>query len=156
MRSGDMRSFRLAIAGAVLGVTLFPTMPLLRAQAWDLNKTRSVAESQHEIVMILIRKKEFDKAAEEANKIFQMKWPEDQEPILSKELIWFAGQFHRNRQSALAVRLLETNLSMFKTVKSKVAIWKEKGYLLEAMGQHDKALDCFREAQRLEKAGGHP
>jgi tetratricopeptide (TPR) repeat protein len=144
------------MAGAVLGATFFPTMGLLQAQAWDLNKTRSVAESQHEIVMILIRKKEFDKAAEEANKIFQMKWPEDQEPVLLKELINFAGRFHKDKQSALAVHLLETNLSMFKTVKSKVAIWKEKGYLLEATGQHDKALDCFREAQHLEKTGGHP
>jgi tetratricopeptide (TPR) repeat protein len=144
------------MAGAVLGATLFPTMPLLRAQAWDLGKTRSVAESQHEIVMILIRKKEFDKAAEEANKIFQMKWPEDQEPVLSKELIGFADEFHKDKQSALAVHLLETNLSMFKTVKSKAAIWKEKGYLLEKMGKHDEALDCFREAQRLEKMGPHP
>jgi len=156
MRSGDMRSLRLAIAGAVLGTTLFPTMPLLRAQTWDLNKTRSVAESQHEIVMILIRKKEFDKAAEEANKIFKMKWPDDQEPVLLKELKGLADQFHLNQQSALAVRLLETNISIFKTVKSKAAIWKEKGYLLEKMGQHDKALDCFREAQRLEKNGIHP
>ena len=156
MKTGEMRSFGLAMAGAVLGATLFPTMPLLRAQSGDLSKTRSVAESQHEIVMILIRKKEFDKAAEEANKIFQMKWPADWEPVLLKELRDFSGQFEKDRQYAVAVHLLETNLGMFKTTKSKAAIWKEKGYLLEKMGKHDEALDCFREALRLEKAGGHP
>jgi tetratricopeptide (TPR) repeat protein len=131
-------------------------IPCLPAQNLDLKKTQSLAESQHEIVTLLIRKKEFAKAQEEANKIFQMKWLESQEPVLLKELLWFSDQFHHNGQPALSVRLLETNLNMFKGDSSKAAIWKEKGYLLKEMGQDDKALDCFREAQRLEKIKSRP
>jgi tetratricopeptide (TPR) repeat protein len=132
------------------------TISCLRAQNLDLNKTRSVAESQHEIVMILLEKKEFAKAQEEASKIFQMKWPQSQEPVLLRELLWFSDKFLDNGQPALAVRLLETNLNTFKENSSKAAIWKEKGYLLKEMGQDDKALDCFREAQRLEKIRSRP
>ena len=143
-----MRPRDLVLAGVVL--ILASSAAPLRGQNSDISKTRSLAEAQHEIVMILIKKKDFDRAAEEANKIFQMKWPDDQEPILLKELLDFSTQFLRNSQPALAIRLLEANIGMFKFAQSKVAIWKEKGYVLEKMGQPDKALDCFREAQRLE------
>lgn len=156
MSSGAMRSRRPVMAGAELVLLAITAIPFVQAQTWDLDKTRKIAESQHEIVVLLIKKKEFPKAAEEANKIFQMKWPDDQEPVLLKELCGLANEFRRHGQAALGVHLLETNLNAFKTLRSKAEIWKEKGYLLEGMGQHDPALDCFREAQRLEKLDKHP
>jgi hypothetical protein len=58
-----------------------------RAGAQDLARTRSIAESQHEIVILLIQKKEYDRALEEADKIFNMQWPDDQEPTLLSALI---------------------------------------------------------------------
>jgi tetratricopeptide (TPR) repeat protein len=138
----------LAISLFVFAVTPVMSQP---APQDDIRKLRSVAEAQHEIVMILIGKKEFDKAAEEANKIFQLKWPEDQEPILLKELTDFSKLFADKDQPAIAVRLLDSNLAFFKLAKNKAAIWKEKGYLLERkLGKHDEALECFRQAQRLE------
>jgi tetratricopeptide (TPR) repeat protein len=138
-------------SSAVLLSVLIPGAHLLSAQKDDISRTRSFAESQHEIVVILVKKKEFAKAAEEANKIFQMKWPDGQEPLLLTELRNLSTYFADNGQPALAVRLLETNLEVFKARSSKASIWKEKGYLLEKMGKHDEALECFREAQRLEK-----
>lgn len=156
MRSGRRQRRRFIVSRAFLVFMIPLTISCLRAQNLDLNKTRSVAESQHEIVMILLEKKEFAKAQEEASKIFQMKWPQSQEPVLLRELLWFSDKFLDNGQPALAVRLLETNLNTFKENSSKAAIWKEKGYLLKEMGQDDKALDCFREAQRLEKIRSRP
>ncbi len=151
MSSAPMRPHRHLVVSTALVFLVLPSIPRLQAQSWDLQKTRKIAESQHEIAMILIRKKEYIKAAEEADKIFQMKWPDDQEPVLLKELLGFAHQFNDCKQPDVAVRLLETNLAAFKTFRSQAAIWKEKGYLLEKMGQHDSALASFREAQRLEK-----
>ena len=119
-------------------------------QSPDLSRMRSIAEAQHEIVMILIKKGDFAGAVEEAGKIFQMNWPEDQEPVLLKELLAFSGQFRQKSQPALALRLLEANLVFFKTDRSKAAIWKDRGYINESIGEHDKAIQCFREAQRLE------
>jgi tetratricopeptide (TPR) repeat protein len=116
----------------------------------SLGKTKSMAETQHEIVMILIKKKEFDRAASEACKIFSMKWPEDQEPLLLKELLFLADQFYQQGQTQLGLNLIDKNLNSFKKTSSKVAILKEKGYLYKSIGQNDRALDCFREAQKLE------
>jgi tetratricopeptide (TPR) repeat protein len=112
-----------------------------------------MAEAQHEIVMLLLQKKDFTRATTEASKIFEMGWPEDQEPVLLRELLFFADQFLHHGEPALGIQLMETNAKSFKAVKSRVAIYKEKGYLYKEMSQNDKALDCFREAQRLEKNG---
>jgi tetratricopeptide (TPR) repeat protein len=117
----------------------------------SIKKMRSIAETQHEIAMLLLSKKEFSKAAEEASKIFDMKWPVEEEPVLIKELLHFSGQFRLQNQSALGIQFLEKNLKAFKTTPSRATIWKEKGYLYKNLNQMDKAIECFREAQRLEK-----
>jgi len=150
-----------SLAALAVAIALSPAADLLaRFSAADcqterrtptLEKTKSKAETSHEIVMLLIRKKEFTQAAEEANKIFQMNWPSDQEPTLLKELLFFADQFLHQDQAAIGVQLLEANSRSFKLAASQVAIWKEKGYLFKRMGQESKALECFRQAQRLEK-----
>jgi tetratricopeptide (TPR) repeat protein len=117
----------------------------------ELGKTLSKAEAQHEIVMLHIRKKEYDKARVEAAKIFQMPWPVDKEPLLLKELLLLSEQFVRNEQPACGLKLLDENVKAFRTTESQVAIWKEKGYIYKILKENDKALDCFREARRLEK-----
>jgi tetratricopeptide (TPR) repeat protein len=148
MNPGSVRSGKMILAGTILALVLPLTRPA--AQTGELGRIRSIAGAQHEIVMILINKKEFAKAAQEANKIFQMKWPDDQEPVLLEELLRFSDQFRHNSQPALAIRLLDENMNYFRHCKSKVAIWKDKGYVLESMGQHDPAIGCFKEAIRLE------
>jgi tetratricopeptide (TPR) repeat protein len=117
-----------------------------------LGKIRSKAETQHEIVVLLIRKKEFDQANLEAAKIFDMSWPANEEPTLLKELQLLSKTFEEVGQPSMAMKLLDSNSRAFKSVKSQVWIWKEKGYLYKSMNQNDKALECFRTAQRLEDA----
>jgi tetratricopeptide (TPR) repeat protein len=149
MRIGSVRFRNRLLAIPLFISVLAMSAPSLPAQDFDLGKTRRLAEAQHEIVILHFKKKEFTKALEEANTIFQMKWPDDQEPVLLKELRCFSDLFRHNLQYDLALRLLETNLGIFKTTKSKSAIWMDKGYVLEEMGQPDRALQCFREAKRL-------
>jgi tetratricopeptide (TPR) repeat protein len=164
MKPGQMRLRRPILAGALLagGASALlaggmpPVPACLGAQAADLQRLRSIAESQHEIVMILIRKQEFAKAAAEAGKIFELKWPDDQEPTLRKELLDLADQFLHAGQTETALLLLETNLVRFKTARSQADIRKEMGYLNDKLGRPDKALECFREAQRLEKIAKTP
>ena len=140
----------------ILIVTFFaPACPPAYCQTGanqtELGKTRSLAESQHEIVVILLGKKQFDQALVEANKIFLMNWPADQEPLLLKELLRLSDRFMHSGQTAMGIKLLEGNQKSFKSRASQASIWKEKGYLLKSMGKSDQALECFREAQRLEK-----
>ncbi len=137
--------------GACLALAMLGTLRPLPAQKDDWSKTRSFAATQHEIVILLVRKKEYAKAAEEANKIFQMSWPAEQEAVMLKELLNFSNMFFHDDQTPLAVKLLETNFSVFKAPASQASILKEKGFLLTKMGKDDEALNCFQEAQRLEK-----
>jgi tetratricopeptide (TPR) repeat protein len=121
----------------------------------SLEKMRSIAESQHEIFMLLLRKKEFSKAVDEAGKIFDMKWPADQEPLLRKELMSLSDQLVREGQPASGLLLLERNLKFFRSGENRVSILKEMGYLHKSLGHDDQALDCFRQARQLE-AGNEP
>ncbi len=149
---------QLWLAGAFLTALLTP--PACAAASVELQagtvspevrKMRSFAESQHEIVVILMRKKEYSQALTEANKIFALNWPESQEATLRKDLLILADQFLHQGQAALGIQLLDTNLRVFKENANRAAILKEKGYLHKSIGEGDKAIDCFREAQRLEK-----
>jgi len=135
-----------------LMVWAFPS-DLAAAQNSGSSSARSLAESQHEIVMLLLKKDAYDQALVEANKIFEMKWSEDQEPVLLKEALYFSGQFLRANRASMALSLLENNSRHFKKPSSLAAIWKEKGYLYKNLNQDQKAIDCFREAQRLETSG---
>jgi tetratricopeptide (TPR) repeat protein len=127
--------------------------PAAGAQASDFSNVRSLAESQHEIVMLLLKKDAYDQALAEANKIFEMKWPEDQEPVLLKEALFFSSQFLRGNKPSMALALLENSSRHFRKPSSLAAIKKEMGYVYKQMNQDEKALDCFRQAQRLETAG---
>jgi len=117
----------------------------------SIAKIRSRAANQHEIVMLLIQKKEFDQAATEACKIFDMSWPANMEPGLLNELQILSKKFKDEGQPAGALRVLDANMKAFKSKEREIWIWKEKGYLYKSMNQNDKALDCFRRAQRLEE-----
>jgi tetratricopeptide (TPR) repeat protein len=131
---------------------MIPVRPLSAAQAGDsdLEKTKSMAEMQHEIVLLLIKKKEYDKALAEANKIFEMKWPESQEPLLLKSLLYLSNQFLQQNQASIGLQLIDRNSRLFRKNESQVAVLKEKGYLYKSLGQDDKAIECFRQAQALE------
>src|SRR5262245_18770204 len=126
-----------AVAGAILCAVLasYTLDRPSQSESASLKKMRSIDETQHEIVMLLLRKKECSKADEEASKIFDMKWPVEEEPVLLKELLGFSDQFRLQNQAALGIQLLENNLKAFKTTPSRATIWKEKGYLYKNLNQ---------------------
>jgi tetratricopeptide (TPR) repeat protein len=143
------------IAGAVLSVLIAGILPIapLCGQSGTpaaLGKAKSFAETQHEIVILLIRQKEFQKALTEANRIYDMKWPDDQEPLLLKALLLVSGEFVRQGQAAYGLQVIDGNSKSFKMLASQIALWKEKGYLYKSMNQNEKAIECFRKAQDLE------
>jgi tetratricopeptide (TPR) repeat protein len=132
---------------------MISAMPLPAFQAdasASLGKMKSMAEAQHEIVVLLIKKQEFEKAATEANKIFDMKWPGDQEPLLLKELLNLANAFLQQGQAPLGLRLIERNSKYFQKISNQAAIFKEMGYLYKSLNQNDKAIESFKKARDLE------
>lgn len=151
-----MRSFPAVLLAGSIAISASADAGLLSQEQEQsdpaLTQLRSMAEAQHEIVMLLIRKKEFAQAAAEANKIFQMRWPADQESLLVKELLGISNQFQQYGQETLALQLLNDNQSVFKSRKSLVDIYKEMGYLSKRLGRDDEALDYFKRARELESS----
>jgi hypothetical protein len=156
MKLAEFLSLRKLLASFLLFLLLGSSSPILLSAAPQpdlkdlLSKTKSMAETQHEIVMLLLKKKEYEKAAMEANKIFDMPWPENQEPLLLKELRILTDQFARQGQPLLGLQIIERNFKYFKTTSSQAEILKDQGYLHKSLNQNDKALEFFRKAQELE------
>ena len=111
-----------------------------------------MAEAQHEIVLLLMKKQEYDKAMVEASKIFDMRWPGDQEPLLLKELLNLADQFLSQGQAPLGLKLIERNFKYFKKTSSQAAILKEMGYLYKSLKQDDKAIESSGKPGTLKAA----
>jgi tetratricopeptide (TPR) repeat protein len=158
MKLAVFLSVKRILAGVVFSLfAAGSSAPLLQSAAPrsnsndSLSQMKSWAESQHEIVMLHLQKKEFEKAAIEANKIFDMDWPESEEILLLKELHILSERFLGERQASLALQIIEKNFKKFKKKSSQIEILKEQGYLYKNLKQHDKELECFRKAQELER-----
>ena len=136
---------------SILLAGMIPVMALPADQAdapASLEKTKSMAEAQHEIVVLLIQKKEYEKALAEANKIFDMKWPDDQEPLLVKELRNLTDQFLRSRSGAAGSEAYRKEFqAVSRRSSSQAALLKEMGYLYKSLNQSDKAIECFQKSQ---------
>lgn len=155
MSSPIASGLRRFVAGGVLSLIFTCVVPIGVHAGTDqasvaLGRTKRIAETQHEIVMLLIKKKEYEKAVSEAEKIFNMRWPQDQESLLISELRLLSDQFLRQGQAPRSLQLVEMISPHFKTKAGRIAILKEKGYIYKCMGQTDKAYDYFKEAIRLE------
>jgi tetratricopeptide (TPR) repeat protein len=157
MKLQEMMPYPGRIPAAVLLLVLLvsafpvPVLPAIQADsAASVEKMKSIAESQHEIVVLLIKKQEYEKAATEADKIFDMKWPADQEPLLLKELLNLTGAFLQRGQAPISLRLIEKNSGHFKKSSSQASLFKEMGYLHKVLKQDDQAIECFKKARDLE------
>jgi tetratricopeptide (TPR) repeat protein len=156
MKFKEFPSYGRILAGAILFLLVGGLAPLLPSVAPQsnsrnsLSQTKSRAETQHEIVMLLLKKKEYEKAAMEADKIFDMAWPESQEPLLLKELLNLSDQFLQQGQAQLGLQMIEKSFKCFRNNSSRIEILKMEGYLYKSLRQNDKALEYFRKAQELE------
>jgi tetratricopeptide (TPR) repeat protein len=156
MKFAAFFSFSRILTGVLFFLLFSSLTPLLKSappqpkSKDSLSQTKSLAESQHEIVMLLLKNKEYEKAVAESNKIFDMSWPESQEPLLLKELLFLSDCFLREGQVQLGLQMIETNSRHFKRNASQIEILKEQGYIYKNLHQNDKALECFRKAQALE------
>lgn len=134
-----------------MGAFRIPSLCAIQTDGFaSLQKTKRMAEAQHEIVVLLIKKRQYEEAAAEANKIFELKWTEDQEPLLVREMRNLTDQFLASGRASLGLQLVERNFGRFKRPSSRAALLKEMGYLHKKMNQPDKALDCFKKALNLE------
>jgi hypothetical protein len=122
-----------------------------QAESWE--KTRHLAEVQHEIVMLLIEKGEFEKVPQAATEIFQMNFPQDQEHLILVEVEILVDALIHHKQITVAHQVVDSALKCKITSKSKAQLHREKGYLFKQEGKTEQALESFQMSKKLEEEG---
>jgi len=134
----------------LLILLLGPQSNIVDSQGWE--RTRSIAEAQHEIVMLLINGKEFNKVLNASQEIFSLSFPYNQEPLFVTEGRILATALSDLQQYELAQALLDQALEAVSSNRSKALLYKEKAYHCKKEGKNDEAMEFFEKALELEKS----
>ncbi len=116
---------------------------------WE--RVRSTAESQHEIIMILVDKKEYGKVVGESQTLFALPFPIAQEHRLVTSAKMISKALLDVSMIDLAQQVLNKALEAVKGKKSKAEIYREKAYLSRRAGRDDEAMKFFEKSVQLEK-----
>ena len=135
---------------ALLILSLGLQSNIVDSQSWE--RARTVAEAQHEIVMLLIKGKQFDKALQASQEIFSLRFPYNQEHLFVTEGQNLSGALYDHQQYELAQALLDQALRAVNSNNSKALLYKEKAYLCKQEGKTDEAMEFFEKAIELEKS----
>jgi tetratricopeptide (TPR) repeat protein len=117
----------------------------------DWEKSKSIAASQHEIVMLAIKNKQYDKVLAASVKIFSLDFPADRENLLVEHAQIVSHCLIQDAQFNLAHRVLDEALRVVRTNKSKAELFKEKAYTSKKEGKDEQAINFFQRAVELEE-----
>ncbi len=123
---------------------------IVDSQSWE--RSRSVAEAQHEIVMLLIKGSEFDRVLPASQEIFSLRFPYTQEHLFVTEGRILSGALYDHQQYGLAQALLDQALRAVNSNTSRALLYKEKAYLCNKEGKDDEAMEFFEKAIELTKS----
>jgi len=119
----------------------------------DWEKARSIAQAQHEIVMLLIKNKQYDKVFSESKKIFALGFPVEREHLLLSHTHEVNDFLIRAGQYPLAHQILDEAMKWVRSNKSKADLHKEKAYVYRKEGKDSDAMEAFKKAVALEESG---
>ncbi len=134
----------------LLILLLGPQTNIVDSQGWE--RTRSIAEAQHEIVMLFIKGEEFNKVLNASQEIFSLSFPYAQEPLFVTEGRILAAALSDLQQYELAQALLDQALDAVNSNRSQALLYKEKAYLCTKNGKDEEAMKFFEKALELEKS----
>lgn len=132
--------------------TLLLASPLwipTRQDNWE--EVRVIAETQHEIVLLLIEKEEFDKVPQAAREIFRLHFPANQEHRIVKEAQILTSALLQHNRTDIAHQIVTDAMNCVKTPQSKAELHKEQAFIFRREGKNDEALKEFEESLKLEK-----
>ena len=110
----------------------------------------SIAESEHEIVMLLIQKKSCSEALAECAKLFaiDLHTPEQDRFLTSAKTI--AMELRRQGQPQLALKVVDLAIKAVDSKEVLAGLYNEKAFIHKVMGQEDEAMELFKKAIELE------
>lgn len=117
---------------------------------------RSVAETNHEIIMLMIEKGQFEEIPKVAEKIFELEFPESHQNLLVREAQILTDALLHHGKPAIAHQVLDIAIKCVQSDRIKARLLREKAYLCKKEGNSDEAFRFFEESLELESKDGQP
>jgi hypothetical protein len=136
------------LLAAIVLHPIFLAPPVQAFQDFDAVKLE-IARAQHEIIVLLLKDKNFDPVFPEFDKILALRLPPQYEENVIREARMISEAFWKGQRSDLSIRLLERAIPGMSQPKSKAALYSEMGYVYRLQGNDFKAMECFRRAKQL-------
>ncbi len=111
----------------------------------------SIAESQYEIVKLLIQQRRFERVLPEMRKIFELNLPIRYDEAVAKSASLAAHLLVESRQFALAHEVLNEAFPRIREVQNQASLLKIQAYVYKSEGKLEAALDTLERAVALER-----
>jgi tetratricopeptide (TPR) repeat protein len=116
-------------------------------------KLLSIAETQHEIIQLLIQKEQYTKAMEEYRGILGLNLPVRYEEAVFKEIAIVTRKFYERGQKDLAYQSLAMGFDALQTPELRARVLNIKASLLKKDGRIDEAIEVYRQEVELREKG---
>ena len=118
-------------------------------QEGDWEKLRSMAEAEHEIVMLLISDGDFAAVPAETEKIFSMEFPAKHHGLWVEGTQEIVDALIHHQQYELGQKVVDQCMAEIENPALLSELHKMKAYLFKKMGRDDEAMAHFRKAVDL-------
>ena len=137
----------------VVGLLIFISAVPVVAQRNNIDsrvlKKLSIAETQHEIVQLLIEKGDYKKAVKEVKTIFDLKLPAQYDEAVFKEIVIVAKKLYDKGQRDLAYYVIDDGYKALNTTEYKAKTLNVKAALLKKDGKIEEAIEVFKKEVEL-------
>jgi tetratricopeptide (TPR) repeat protein len=116
-----------------------------------LKQMLSIAESEHEMIKLLIRQGQFQRVLPEMKRILALDLPIKYEGAVAQSASLISEMLVEKSQFAIAHELIGESLIKMRLNENKAALWKIQAYVFKSEGNLDQALECLQKAIDLEK-----
>jgi hypothetical protein len=134
-------------------LSAFEAAPALEGEkpSPEVKKKLKIAGMQHDLILDLIAKQDFDSIEPEWKTVLDLKLGAEFEDLVAKSIVTISYNLLDAKRPALALKLIDES---FKTVqfsdKSKSDIWACRAALYRALGDLNSAIKAMKIARDLE------
>ena len=122
----------------------------------EVKQMLSIAESQHEIIKLVIKQGQYQRVLPEMKKILELNLPEKYEEAVAQSASLVAGMLVERQQFGIAHEVLNEALKRARRNENKAALLKLEGYVYKSEGNLEKAVESLEKAVQLERVRVRP
>ena len=117
----------------------------------NLDQMLSIAESQFEMVKILIRQGRLERVLPEMRVIFNLSLPEKYEQATAESASIVGDLLVQRHQFELAHQVLDEAYARMRRNENRAAVLKVNAFVFKTEGNLDKAMELYAKAVEIEK-----